>query len=416
MAVVWAVKTGNWSDPTVWNTGALPDVLDVVVANKFTVTINQDIEVDTIRNTNPGGLNNGGGFIVGGVLSCTIIANVLGGKGNYCLSVSSIPVVLYGNISCAPQDNQVNGVMVDNAIANFTVVGNVYGGDNSYGGCYGIRIYSAASVEITGNLYGGFGWAGYGTAQMSFAVFDAAINSIFTLHGTTFGSSYTFAAGFGMVASLNCLAYLDRAEGIFGEGASNYSSSNTCIVYVGIAKGSDTSQFKEGVINQGQGKIIIGVAIQGLQSNAARGLIRFNTQLAISYTVLDENDAGLVLSSADQVAGLLPAESDVRYLTVYDAGNKTGSLRVATPDQVLKDVPTDNTVGTAVITKEALFGANADEILTGLVESIQKIDEFHSIHGLKAGSPLEVTDNSRKCGDIEQTIEDDGETTTVTRL
>jgi hypothetical protein len=40
VANVYATKSGNWSDPTVWNTGALPTAADDVRSNTFTVTIN----------------------------------------------------------------------------------------------------------------------------------------------------------------------------------------------------------------------------------------------------------------------------------------------------------------------------------------------------------------------------------------
>jgi hypothetical protein len=33
MANVYAVKNGNWSDTTLWNTGSLPAIIDDVYAN-----------------------------------------------------------------------------------------------------------------------------------------------------------------------------------------------------------------------------------------------------------------------------------------------------------------------------------------------------------------------------------------------
>lgn len=49
MATRFAVKTGVWSDTTVWNTGALPTSADTVYPNGFTVTIDQDITDTTIN-------------------------------------------------------------------------------------------------------------------------------------------------------------------------------------------------------------------------------------------------------------------------------------------------------------------------------------------------------------------------------
>jgi len=41
MPNVYAVKSGNWSDPTVWNTGVVPTGSDDVRSGAFTVTVDQ---------------------------------------------------------------------------------------------------------------------------------------------------------------------------------------------------------------------------------------------------------------------------------------------------------------------------------------------------------------------------------------
>jgi hypothetical protein len=46
-----AVANGNWSNPATWNGGILPAVGDVVASNGFTVTIDQNINVDSLTNT-----------------------------------------------------------------------------------------------------------------------------------------------------------------------------------------------------------------------------------------------------------------------------------------------------------------------------------------------------------------------------
>lgn len=50
MATRFAVKTGNWSDTTLWDNGALPVSGDVIYPNGFTVTIDQDINVASLNN------------------------------------------------------------------------------------------------------------------------------------------------------------------------------------------------------------------------------------------------------------------------------------------------------------------------------------------------------------------------------
>jgi hypothetical protein len=51
MALRVAVASGNWSNPAIWNGGVLPAVGDIVASNTFTVTIDQNINVDVLTNT-----------------------------------------------------------------------------------------------------------------------------------------------------------------------------------------------------------------------------------------------------------------------------------------------------------------------------------------------------------------------------
>ena len=54
MATRFAVKTGNWSDVTTWDNGALPSAVDTIHPNGFIVTIDTDISVSSLNNnTNP---------------------------------------------------------------------------------------------------------------------------------------------------------------------------------------------------------------------------------------------------------------------------------------------------------------------------------------------------------------------------
>jgi hypothetical protein len=50
MATRFAVKTGNWSDATAWDNGAVPIAGDTVYPNGYTVTIDTDINVASLNN------------------------------------------------------------------------------------------------------------------------------------------------------------------------------------------------------------------------------------------------------------------------------------------------------------------------------------------------------------------------------
>jgi hypothetical protein len=50
MALRVAVANGNWSNPATWLGGILPSLGDIVASNNFTVTIDQDVNVNSISN------------------------------------------------------------------------------------------------------------------------------------------------------------------------------------------------------------------------------------------------------------------------------------------------------------------------------------------------------------------------------
>jgi hypothetical protein len=54
MGLKVAVANGNWSNPSTWNGGLLPTTGDVVASNGFTVTIDQNVNVDSITNAATG--------------------------------------------------------------------------------------------------------------------------------------------------------------------------------------------------------------------------------------------------------------------------------------------------------------------------------------------------------------------------
>lgn len=96
MALVTATKTGNWSDTTVWSTGALPLASDTVRANGFTVTIDQDVNIGTGTLDT---LTSGGGFSVTAAPR-SITANVTAGtSGCLVCSHNTGTVTLIGNIA-----------------------------------------------------------------------------------------------------------------------------------------------------------------------------------------------------------------------------------------------------------------------------------------------------------------------------
>ena len=92
MANVYAVKSGNWSDTTVWNTGALPTSADDVYANNFTVNVNINVTVLSVRSSSATGITAGGKFVINSdaiTLSASVFGQNTSSSPNvYCVEVT----------------------------------------------------------------------------------------------------------------------------------------------------------------------------------------------------------------------------------------------------------------------------------------------------------------------------------------
>lgn len=72
----YAVASGNWSNPAIWDGGILPSSTSVVRPNGFTVTINQNITVNELRNDASGPAVAGGSFVLTGNHTVNIAVSI----------------------------------------------------------------------------------------------------------------------------------------------------------------------------------------------------------------------------------------------------------------------------------------------------------------------------------------------------
>jgi hypothetical protein len=338
MANVYAVKTGNWSDTTVWNTGALPTSADDVFSNNFTVTIDIDVSVKSIREY---GAYNGGiftitssrtvsstdGFFIGTnqgfliALATGRVVNLIGnivtgtggnGRGVYIYGTGGT-VNVTGNIT----SNNHTGILLGegNAVnVTLNVTGNVYGSAGSYG--FGIDFNNSTSfVYITGNLYSGLSSNGQGCAvglPSGSAIFDHVgacypANGNPAFYGASGGTTVTLSGPF-------------------------YTSVNgTHSIF------APTWKWRSGVV-----PTFYQVRTSDL------------TTIRSLYT-------------ADYVGGN-PSVSNVRSGTVYGPANElTGTCAVPAAGSVALGVPVDATTGTAVLTIDAVKQGCSKAVVPALI-------------------------------------------------
>lgn len=457
MAEVWATKTGQWSDTTVWNTGSLPTSIDDVFANTFTVTIsNINPQVLSIRNTPRTGGTTGGTFsITNGVSltanvlcngvavclsfsqaapnTCTIVGTISATTGNIntVQNVGTGTMYIYGNILGATTqgttlgntaggtifvygnitgggggtgNNCIGAANTSNGIIN--VIGNITGGITAGSSNLGINNSSTGTINVTGNVIGGVGNSAHGI--------NNAANGTVTIYGNVLGGNGNTVYGISNGSSGNVTIYGNLSGGNAGTciGVLNSSTGNV-YVYGNCFGGTSTNC--EGVRNQGAGGAYvygtvrpgIGSAAVGLLNNSNTGTlyatkvignefglgsVGINSNVAIANSqngrayveqvefgsrgatpisgpvyILPSNQntlTGVLTALGNTVTfynslsvdGLIPPASSVRLGEVYNVGNSVGTMAVPAPEQVEFGVPVDNTVGTAALTPQTIWG------------------------------------------------------------
>jgi hypothetical protein len=157
---VFAIKSGNWSDPTIWCYQYVPGIEDVVYSAGRTVTIDTDIACNLITTDSP--LEDrffGGEFILeDGV---TFIGDIAA-KTNTCLKFSGTNSTIIGSISGGDGGYMTGVQNLGSGILN--ILGEVRGGNGGYS--YGVNNISTGTINLSGTSLlglGGYSWGIWNT-------------------------------------------------------------------------------------------------------------------------------------------------------------------------------------------------------------------------------------------------------------
>ncbi len=295
MAIVNAVKSGNWSDPTVWSVGSVPVNGDTVNAQGFAVELNVDIVQPLTILTGVGGR-----FLFTGGSTRNVTANADLGThlvGGLVANFGSGKLNFFGNIKGGSGSNAVGAINV--STGEFNVFGTVTGGSN-------VTAVGASNQS---------------SGQMNIAT---AIGGT-AAHGATNTSNGKLA--------------VDLAVGN-GYGPGGFVTTAAAGVFGGTTNGSLTT------VSRTQAGPLGSAAIAGavlLNTAATVNTAQFLTTAATVITLADP------ATFADS-----PIPADVRAGTTYNFGINTGTCAVPLPGQTVVGVPVDDTVGTAVLTASAV--------------------------------------------------------------
>jgi hypothetical protein len=424
---VWATTPGGVAGPVTFASG------DVLVANSFAITINVDTNLGgsgQVRNDTLGGATAGGTFTLnaGVTLTANVLQNNPTGGATVVLFSANTPsqAWIVGNVTSPVSTSGGSTPISISSTGTLNFTGNATGDMHGTGTGGAIALTSSGTLNFTGNATGGGGALGYaienrssGTVNITGNCYGAVAPAVgnnstgtVTINGQAIGSTTT-GGGAGVANTSTGGVIVKRAIG------GSYGPGST-----GVTAAPGVANSLTGLVSVEE----IEFGANGMSPTSGGG-IRLK-KLSSNVAVFNYCDTAGAKTLVDATQGQMPAASDVRLGVIYASGALTGSCAVPPAASVAVGVPVDATVGTAALTASdirsaiGLASANLDtqlaaiptDIRAELTPELTEITETHLIHGLKTGSPLNVTPTTRTAGAISQTITGDGvTTTTVTR-
>jgi len=152
---IFAIKSGNWSDASIWCYQTVPNPEDIVYSSGKTITIDTDVVCSLITTDSPiEGQFTGGEFILED--NITFVGDIAA-KSNTCLKFSGTNSTIVGNIS-GGDGGYMSGVE-NLGTGTLNVVGEVRGGNGGYS--YGVQNLSTGTINLSGASLlglGGYSW------------------------------------------------------------------------------------------------------------------------------------------------------------------------------------------------------------------------------------------------------------------
>ena len=331
MAIRYAVANGNWSNTATWNGGTLPTSADDVFTNNFTVTINQNVTVLSLSNRATTGVNAGGIFTFNG--NFTVVCDTIS-AGSDVLRIDNLPHTI--TITA----NTIQGIggrimQTVNYTGTLTINGNIFASTTT----------SSNGINFFGNSVGAIG--------------TYIINGNVT-SGITQGLDFTAQSTYTLVLTVNGFVLSSAsAVGLNISGASNLISSAI------IQKAINTNNGLAAVLNPVKCFCSVKEIEQGdLGVVPIQGFVRLSTASGAFYKGVTTGSSTRTLTDVADIAGQVPAQSDVRFGVTYQSGAKTGSAYIPAAASVGFGVPVDNTTGTAALTPASVWDAATSSLTT----------------------------------------------------
>jgi len=377
----WPINSGSWSDSTIWNGGlGVPTASDDVFLNNQTVTLDQNVTVQSIRSAASASTITAGGRIE--IYSDYNITATPNGFQPYGTAVTngfiqyfnSGSIMLVGNIPL--NSNALAGIPqgignIGTGTINF--IGDVFGFNGQIATGWAIGNLSSGTINIIGNVTAGLNAGAHGV----YNTLNGTINITGNVNGgtTSFNRNAVYNAGTGIInVTGNIIAGTNSANTTAGInnisiGTVNVTGNVTGLGWAGI---SSTTAGIINVIGQLQASTTANAVSSTsttatnifsgpfINSGSRNAIYCYNVQMyknaVTSYQIgVSGSNNTITLLSENQATGM-PAATNVRSGITYGPTNTlTGSMAVPHPNSVSYGVQVDTTTGSAIVKPEDIW-------------------------------------------------------------
>jgi hypothetical protein len=373
MANVFATKNGNWSDTTVWNTGALPTSADDVYANNFRVVVDISATVLSIRHSATTGVVAGGGFdLTNGVV---LTAGGFVGFTNTILIKFDLPslntATIIGNVF-PPSGVDGAPTVSHTGAGTLNFIGDIFSISRS--GCSGILISGIGILNVTGNLISTTNVPN--TATQIRITGNATVN----VTGDLIWQTIQINSNSPLIV-ITSAGTLNLIGTVNGGGSYGIQSSGASLINIigpivgGVVVAGTVGSPALNTTNGSSVTILTGPFISHVSGIQPFIVVRmhYRRTLGSYYEFRDNSTNGALppsppapatrLVSPDTVADS-PIPRDVRLGTIYAEGSQTGTMIVPSRDNVAKGVLVDNTTGTAILDADSIWAVPLTSVNT----------------------------------------------------
>lgn len=414
MATILAINDGNWNEPSIWDSGTVPTIDDVVYLNGHTVTANVNIDLGTngeIRNDEEQGVGAvAGGYIEHTVNGRTIVANLFIHDTFIIRATNTAPTTtIVGNIIVI---GGATDIMISTSNANgatISVTGNIHLGSACF--CNRIRL----GYTIVGDIYAEHGYFQNISPQYTYtrritgdiylgdsgiSLFSASSNTEnpFSVAGNIFGSSQTLVGGGDEQTSLSNPVSISgdvvlNNSTLFSHGVTHFNMNGTLTQGQGQIASYITTLNLDGTLNL-SGTRPFTTGVQNLNI-ATGGRVTYDNHLYYCFTNIVAVDSNFTITCRNQnldnfdfknknlLNNTYPAQANVSDGYVYGLEDQfTGSYQLPPESVVLEGTPYGSHVGTLTLDISSSVQDTIDDIedeVNILVDSYPPLVTLESI-------------------------------------